>query len=464
MTSCFLGSRSRRAAALGLLCAWASVVQANRATAQQMVSDQYGGGGGSVISDGNVNPAGCECGPQCSYGYGDYQCYGDGAGCMQNDGCNQCDNGNCHSSCDGWINAEYLIWRLSGTNLPPLVTSTPVGATTPPNVNQGSLADPNATVISGGDSVNGDWRSGFRLSGGFWLDCCHDCGLGFDYFNLGNDDYNFTSPQDPSIITSRPFFNTAAAAPDAQLVSVPGGLNGTTSIHSGDDFEGAGATFNKSIWRCCDCCQSSNLSVIGGYRFYRFDSDLTVIENLTVIPPNGSGAAVLGTTINVQDSFRTRNDFNGGEIGLQCYKQRNCFWVDGMAKVGLGQNVRSVTINGQTITDVPGGGIATNQGGLLTSSATNIGHYRDTDFAVIPEFKAGIGCCLTKCCSVHAGYDCIIWPDVLRAAQTLPNNLAVDPANIPPVQPGGGADPAFPGFHGTQLVAHGIDASIQWQW
>ena len=32
MTLCFLGSRSRRAAAFGLLCAWAAVVQANRAT------------------------------------------------------------------------------------------------------------------------------------------------------------------------------------------------------------------------------------------------------------------------------------------------------------------------------------------------------------------------------------------------------------------------------------------------
>jgi hypothetical protein len=100
----------------------------------------------------------------------------------------------------------------------------------------------------------------------------------------------------------------------------------------------------------------------------------------------------------------------------------------------------------------------------LTSSATNIGQYRDTDFVVIPEFKAGVGACLTKCCSVHVGYDCIIWSDVIRAASALPTNLAVDPNNIPPVQPGGGADPAFPGFHGTQLVAHGIDANIQFQW
>jgi hypothetical protein len=462
MTSCFLGSRSRRAAALGLLCAWATVVQANRATAQQMAMGNQYGGSGAVVSDGCVSPANCECGPACSYGYGDYQCYGNCDGCTQPDDCNQCGDGCCHSSCDGWFTAEYLAWRLTGTDLPPLLTSTPAGSTPPAGVVQGSLADPNATVISGNERVNDGWRSGYRLSTGFWLDCCHSCGFGVDYFELGDDDYNFTSPQD-SIIVGRPFFNTTTAAQDSELVSVPNQLSGTATVHSGDDFKSAGATFNKSIWCCCDCCQSSNLSVIGGYRFYRFDNDLSITENLTVLPGTQS-PLVVGTTFFVEDSFRVRNDFNGGEVGLTCYKQRKCVWVDGMAKIAMGQNVRTITINGETITDVPGGGVSTAAGGLLTSSVTNIGRYRDTDFQVIPEFKAGIGVCLTKCCSVHAGYDCIIWPDVIRAASALPTNLAVDPRNLPPVQAGGGADPAFPGFHGSQLVANGIDASIQWQW
>lgn len=466
MTSCFLGSRSRRAAALGLLCAWATVVQANRATAQQMVMGDHGSGG-NVISDGCVSPACCEGGPACSYGYGDYQCYGNCDGCTPPcDDCNQCGDGcGCGHSCDGWFNAEYLHWRLTGSDLPPLLTSTPVNSTPPLGVVQGSLSDPNATIISGDQRVNGDWRDGFRLSGGFWFDCCHTCGIGADFFELGDDDYDFISPESPSTIIARPFFNTTTAANDAQLVSVPNQLSGTTHVHSGDDFKGGGVTLNKSLWRCCDPCTciNSNLSMIGGYRWYRFDSDLTISENLTVLPGTQT-PLVPGTTFLLQDRFHTRNEFNGGEIGLQCYKQRKCFWIDGMAKIALGENVRTVTIDGQTITDVPGGGVSTAAGGLLTSSVTNIGRYRDTDFVVIPEFKAGLGACLTKCCSVHAGYDCIIFPDVVRAASTLPTNLAVDPNNIPPVQGGGGADPAFPGFRSTQLVAHGIDASIQFQW
>ena len=302
------------------------------------------------------------------------------------------------------------------------------------------------------------------MSTGFWLDCCHTCGFGVDWFQLGDDDYDFTSPQNPGIITARPFFNTMTAANDAELVSVPNQLSGTAHVHSGDDFEGAGATFNKSIWRCCDCCNSSNLSVIGGYRFYRFDTDLSITENLTVLPGTQT-QLVPGTTFSGPRQSSAPATIST-VVKSACKPTSNASASGSTAwpKSRMGQNVRTVTINGQTITDVPGGGVATAAGGLLTSSVTNIGQYRDTDFVVIPEFKAGIGACLTKCCSVHAGYDCIIWSDVTRAAGALPPGLAVDPNNLPPVQPGGGAAPAFAGIHGTQLVAHGIDANIQFQW
>lgn len=403
----------------------------------------------------------CDGGPPCSYGYGDYQCYGDREGCTPDDG-NQCDS--CcdqQRSCSGWFNAEYLRWRLDGSKLPPLLTE---GSANTPLNEVARLDDPGTTILND-RRVGDDWRNGYRLSGGFWLDCCHTCGVGVDYFDIGNDDYNFTSPQDPSIIVGRPFFNTQTGSDDAQLVSVPNELEGTAHIRSTDNLEGAGLTFNRCLWSCCNpCCGvSEGVSAIGGYRFYRYDTNLSITENLTVLPGTTS-PLVPGTTFFVQDSFRTRNDFNGGELGLQAYKLRKWWWLDGMAKVGLGQVVRTVTVNGVTITNVPGGGTDTEAGGLLTSSVTNIGQYRDTDFAVIPEFRLGVGVKVTECCSVRCGYNCIIWDDVARAADHLPPGLAVDPNNIPPVQAGGGPDPAFPGIHGSNLVAQGIDASVQFQW
>ena len=54
----------------------------------------------------------------------------------------------------------------------------------------------------------------------------------------------------------------------------------------------------------------------------------------------------------------------------------------------------------------------------------------------------------------------ILWGDVARAASHLPPGLAVDPRNLPPVQGGGGPDPAFPGITGSDLVAHGFDFGV----
>jgi hypothetical protein len=126
----------------------------------------------------------------------------------------------------------------------------------------------------------------------------------------------------------------------------------------------------------------------------------------------------------------------------------------------MGQQRRTVTVDGQTIIDVPGGGTSTAAGGLLTSEVTNIGQYDDSDFVVIPEFRLGIGGQLTHYCSIRAGYNVIIWNDVARAASHLPPGLQVDPRNLPPVQPGGGPEPAFPGIRGSELMAQGLDLSV----
>jgi hypothetical protein len=315
--------------------------------------------------------------------------------------------------------------------------------------------------LSGDETVNDDWRDGYRVFGGVWLDCCRTCSVGVDYFDAGNDDYSFTSENDPTRVVGRPFFDTELGTDGLQLVSVPGELEGTVRVKSSDGFRGAGITFNRQLWQCCDpcSCNSRELSFLGGYRFYEYDTNLTITENLLVLPGTQT-PLVPGTTFFVQDRFRTHNEFNGGEIGLQGFSKHCCWWLDGMAKIAMGEQHRRVTVDGQTVIDVPGGGTSTAAGGLLTSEVTNIGHYDDSDFVVIPEFRLGIGGQLTHYCSIRAGYNVIIWNDVARAASHLPPGLQVDPRNLPPVQPGGGPEPVFPGIRGSELMAHGLDLSL----
>lgn len=436
MSRHLLGSRSRRAAAFGLLCACAIMARGVSAMAEEM-----------IVSDGGCYGDNCDC-------------YGACDSCTTCDSCNSC--GGCGSDCcSGWFGVEYLGWQLDGNRIPALVTRGPLDDY--PGT-AGQLGQPATEILSGNGEVNDGWRSGYRVFGGFWLDCCRTCGIGADYFNVGDDDYNFTSPEG-DYITGRPFFNSETGEDDVELVSVPDELQGTAQVRSDDDFQGAGLTLNRSLWRCCDPCtgNGSGASLLGGYRYYNYDSDLSITERLTILEDTPTNL-VPGTTILVRDQFRTENEFHGGEIGLQGYKKRCWWWVDGMAKLAMGNQHRTVRINGTTIVSVPDDDTTVNQGGLLTSEVTNIGRYRDSDFVLIPEFRLGVGACVTRCVSVRAGYNVIIWNDVARAGSHLPPGLAVDPNNLPPVQSGGGAEPEFPGIRGSQLVAHGLDASVQIQW
>jgi hypothetical protein len=455
MTLCIPGSRSRCAAMLRLLCFAILVAHAGSVTAQQL-SDGNGSNDNAVaISDNDMAFS-----PD---GLGDSDCAGPGPyeECPPCDDCGPCEPCRTDHHCAGWFGAEWLHWQLDGGRLPPLVTE---GPSTAPPASVARLDDPDTRILTD-KSVNDDWRDGFRIYGGFWLNCCHTIGIGGDYFDVGDDNYHALMGPDPTHDMGRPFFNTELGQDDVQLVSVPNELDGTVQVKSNDGFQGAGLTLSNRIWQYCDpCCagHGAQLTLLSGYRFYQYDSNLSVTENLTVLPGTTS-LLVPDTTFFVQDRVRTENEFNGGEIGVQGVGKHCWWWLDGMAKVAVGEQRRTVTVNGQTFIDVPGGGTADYSGGLLTSEATNIGRYRDSDFVLIPEFRLGGGLRVTRCCSVRAGYDVILWSDVARAASHLPPGLGVDPRNVPPVVVGGGPDPEFPGIRGSQLVAQGFDFSVIWQ-
>jgi hypothetical protein len=400
----------------------------------------------------------CDVGSACSCD--DTIGCGDLVGCGDEVGCGDCVAGCCSRGYGNyfWLQGEYLLWRTNGQGLPPLVTSSPIG--TPLN-QAGQLGLPSTTVVGGGGGAFGDdWRSGYLIQGGVWLDHCRGLAVVGDYFNTGRDAYNFVGGPTTNTILARPFFNSQLGVPDAELVSVPNELEGQVRVSSFSDFQGAGVGLQKCLWDCGNSCKSQQLQLIGGYRYYQQNSLLYVSENLTVLPGTTS-PLVPGTQIQLQDKFAANNVFNGGDIGLQGRFWRQKWFFDGMAKVAIGANHRTVYISGNTTNTVPGFAPVPAGGGLLTADGRNIGTYSDTRVAVIPQFRLGLGYQLTPSLSLKTGYNVILWNDVAQAASALPPGLAVDPRNLPPVQPGGGTDPLFPGIKGTSFVAHGFDFGLQ---
>jgi hypothetical protein len=378
------------------------------------------------------------------------------------DSCGSCCLGNCKGNGydQFWVRGEYLYWQVTGTAAPPLVTSSPQGTS---SATAGRLDQSTTSVLVGGDELTDKWQSGFGVSGGYWLDS--RCGVAVvgDYFHIGDNGFNSSLGPADNVIYARPFFNSELGGQDAELVNVPEELAGNVHVQSTSRFQGAGLGLEKCMWSCGDpnsCGRSGWLTVIGGYRYYQLNSSLQINEDLMVLDDTPT-PLVPGTSILVEDKFGASNQFHGGEIGLQGRRQEGFLWIDGLAAIAVGGNMRKVSINGGTDVTVPGAGSASSAGGLLTSSETNIGNYSDTQATVIPRFRIGVGCQISERVSARFGYNAIIWTDAVQAASQLPPDLATDPRNLPPVQGGGGPQPANPGMFGTTVVAHGADLGLE---
>jgi hypothetical protein len=358
-----------------------------------------------------------------------------------------------------WFRADAILWQLDGTDLPPLVTASHASV---PLSMAGRLDNPSTDILAGGEEVGDRIRAGFALSGGYWIDPYQGWGLAAEYFNAGRDSYGFTGGPNDGRILARPFFDAQAGEQSAEFVEIPTELAGLVRVTAFDNFQGAGGALEARVWCCGDACSArqADVSIVGGYRYYQHDSRLLITESLVVLPDTMT-AMIPGTQILVRDRFAARNQFNGAEIGLKGRVRNDIWWIDGSALLAIGGNRRVVFVDGSTFNLVPGVGTNLSIGGLLTSGVTNMGRYADTDGVVIPRFRFGGGVKLTEWLSAKVGYNIIIWDDVAQAGSHLPPGLAVDPRNIPPVEAGGGPEPAFPGIRGQYFVAHGLDLGVE---
>jgi hypothetical protein len=371
-----------------------------------------------------------------------------------------------------WFRSDYLLWWTKGTELPPLVTASPEGT---PREEAGVLGQPGTTILFGDGYVNNDSRSGYRLTGGFWLDNCMRCGIAFDYFELGARDTNFVAGGDGDPIIARPFYNVETGLEDSQLVSFPGVISGSVSVNSRDFFQSTGAWLNLNLcgadWCCCDpcsdpcdpcatsCClplrRGYRITLLAGYRYYRYIDSLSIHEGLTVTELDPPG--LTGTRINVLDDFRTENEFNGGEIGFRSEVYRGRWSLGLLTKMAIGNNRQVVTIQGQTTTAIPSLLPVTYPGGLLTAH-TNIGRYTDDQFTIIPQLGLEVGFRVCDHLRFYTGYDLIYWPHVQTAGSQIDMN--VDPRNIPPAQPGGTKFPE-PQLCSTDFWAQGLNFGFE---
>ncbi|MBR0836033.1 BBP7 family outer membrane beta-barrel protein [Bradyrhizobium manausense] len=341
-----------------------------------------------------------------------------------------------------WAEVDYLAWSVTGDKLPALVTTAPIG--TPLGV-AGVLGQPTTTVLFGNSSVNDDWRSGGRITAGYWFDPQRSRGIEASFFGLENIGTGFAADTGTYPILTRPFLNVATGAQDSMIVGFPGLGTGSINANETSRLLGAGALYRQDLgmW------SGQRVSALIGYRYLRSSDTLWITDTL-----NSPAFGVFTPT----DSFKATSNFHGVDLGLTGEWQNGPWSLEWRGKVALGANLNTADISGSTTSTI-GAVTTTTAGGALTAPS-NIGHFDQARFAVVPEISLKAGYQIAPAWRLIAGYDVIYWTGVQRAGGLIDTGL--NPTLVP--GPGIGPVRPLPAFNTTNLLAQGFSVGVRYNY
>ncbi len=255
-----------------------------------------------------------------------------------------------------WFTMSYLMGFIKpGTTPAPLVTT---ANALPPG--PGALGNP-ATAIGFGNRLNFPMQSGFRLNFGGYLDNsgCYSLEGDVMYFVPIGVHYQNASDALGNPLIARPFFDVSGSplvppptpGQHAFDYSVPGSFVGGTAINARSELYG----FELNGRRYWNCGPQWRADALLGFRYLHLDEHLLIQDSTSNLP--GSTLSYLGvpaTGLETDfDSFYTRNNFYGGQIGGRLTWQQSWMFISGYGKLALGGMVQQAIINGGTTLYTP---------------------------------------------------------------------------------------------------------------
>jgi hypothetical protein len=190
-----------------------------------------------------------------------------------------------------------------------------------------------------------------------------------------------------------------------------------------------------------------------GYRHYLLGDNLAISEDIF--------DNRFQSRFQITDYFRTRNEFNGTEIGLNT-ELRRARWSLGLtAKMAMGNSRETANINGTTTIN-NGITTVTYPEGIYAVQSNSGVHVHD-QFVIIPQFAAEVGCQVTCRWRAFVGYNILFWAPVMKAGDQI--DLNIDPRNWPPPDPALGTPTPFPAYLARQTTfwAQGINVGAEYR-
>jgi hypothetical protein len=366
-----------------------------------------------------------------------------------------------------WARAEYLSWWVKDAPLPvPVVTTGDPRVGFDPNLvntvnTAGAIGQRGTQVLFGGDNINSRAFSGLRLTLGGWADVEKLLGLEGSGFALERRTSSFTAASDrtgnPPLYF--PIFSELARGERGVPIADPlRSFSGNVLVNS-----------NLRLWGTevngiCPLLRYPELefTLLAGFRYADLRETLQIYNTTTDL--------TFGNVTNLTDSFDTRNQFYGGQIGGRLAVQHSRLSLDITGKVALGSTHQVVDIQGAITQAGPNPpvppGLGTFPGGLFTQSS-NIGRRNANQFTVLPSLNLKLGYQVKQHILAFVGYDILYWDEVVRPGDqinhhvNLSQNAVLDPRGVGrlvgPVQPA-------PLFNGSDFWAQGINCGLEFRY
>ena len=352
-----------------------------------------------------------------------------------------------------YLRGEYLLWYTKRDQVPVL-------ASTSATQDNGILGNPTTQVLFGGDGLNRDPRSGFRLFAGYWFDDeCKETALEFGGFYLGQRSTKFDVGSDTTPLIARPFFNLNSGTEFSEITAFPGLLTGRLTIAAPSQLWGLESNLRCNL--CCGC--NYRVDLLGGFRYLDLQESITMVEQIQALP--AAAAPFTNQRITVSDRFATHDQFYGAQLGLSGEWRRGPWSVEPWGKVALGDTHQSITIEGSQRFVAPNGTAQNFVGGLLALNS-NIGHFSRDKFSVVPEVGLNVGYQFNEHVKAYVGYSFLYWSNVARPGGQI--DRVIDITRIPnfPVPgtvPTGQNRPA-PLLNSTDFWAQGINVGLEFRY
>jgi hypothetical protein len=344
--------------------------------------------------------------------------------------------GNCDSCCDAgigaigsairtddptvWMKAEFLLWFPQERNTPPLGARNPNPADVP-------ALTLSPTAVPFGDSFGGGLVPGFRGDiGSYFAD--GDFGIGGRVWVLGDDEDDLNFGGDGSVqALGVPFFNInpdpAFFGENAILIGFNPGVPanvGNVAVRSSLSIVAAEiygrALLSKS--------KNHRFEMLGGYTHFNIADELNINIRSTGLP------AGLQTVFN--DSFSTRNEFHGGQVGSEVSLTRGRWTASSLTKVHLGNMSQRINVRGNTAQGLlpAAPAVVANQGLFARGETLDLNGFKRDVFAFAPEMNLKLGYQFREHVNLHLGYTFVYWNDIALAGDQIDRNVYIDTANF----------------------------------